>query len=526
MRCWLAVLSAVSLVCCAEPAADGGVDLCSRLHCHDGDDCTEDICDPTDPRVCVFPPAQEGTPCNGGGVCDDVGNCIECDRDQDCEDDFNDCTSPFCEERSCASAAIADGTSCSGGACRAGQCELSGEPLPCTEQGIRNAIAAGGGSYTFDCDGPTTVTTESEIVIDKNVVLGGLGNLSVNGNGDHRVFSVLEGTTVWFDGIAVAGGFAVDSCGGLLNDGILTLAKSVVHGNDATSGGGICNSGTLTLVDSTVAINTAKNCGGISNSGTLSLANSTIFGNAASSGGGGICNSGLLEAINGVVVGNTAEACAGIYSNRTATLTGSRVSHNIAAAGGGGVCNSGTLSVMGSTFAYNSGAYGGGIENSGTLLLSNSTISGNVSEEEGSGIFNIGEATMTSTTVSGSGLAGEHCDVRNVGSIAVANTLLVGCCSGHTESIGSDGYSIESPGDTCGFDRETDLPGVPVDALRLDALADNGGPTKTIAPRPGSIAIDRVPEAICETEADQRGVARPQGVACDIGAFELEQGDL
>ena len=44
---------------------------------------------------------------------------------------------------------------------------------PCTEAGIRAAIAEGGGPFTFDCDGPTTVVTEAEIVIDRDVILNG-----------------------------------------------------------------------------------------------------------------------------------------------------------------------------------------------------------------------------------------------------------------------------------------------------------------------------------------------------------------
>ncbi|MBW2214789.1 MAG: hypothetical protein JRF48_10240, partial [Deltaproteobacteria bacterium] len=44
---------------------------------------------------------------------------------------------------------------------------------PCTEAGIRAAIAEGGGPFTFECDGPTTVVTEAEIAIDNDVILDG-----------------------------------------------------------------------------------------------------------------------------------------------------------------------------------------------------------------------------------------------------------------------------------------------------------------------------------------------------------------
>ena len=58
----------------------------------------------------------------------------------------------------------------------------------------------------------------------------------------------------------------------------------------------------------------------------------------------------------------------------------------------------------------------------------------------------------------------------------------------------------------------------PVDA-RLGALADNGGPTATNALLPGIPAIDASAEGSCPP-LDQRGVPRPRGRSCDIGAFE------
>jgi hypothetical protein len=62
---------------------------------------------------------------------------------------------------------------------------------------------------------------------------------------------------------------------------------------------------------------------------------------------------------------------------------------------------------------------------------------------------------------------------------------------------------------------------------RLDplGLSDNGGPTKTIALQTTSPAVNAIPPSVngCGTEinTDQRGVNRPQGPACDVGAFEL-----
>jgi hypothetical protein len=55
---------------------------------------------------------------------------------------------------------------------------------------------------------------------------------------------------------------------------------------------------------------------------------------------------------------------------------------------------------------------------------------------------------------------------------------------------------------------------------KLGPLQDNGGATLTHALLPGSLAIDNADDGAAPS-TDQRGVARPQGAASDIGAFEF-----
>ena len=71
------------------------------------------------------------------------------------------------------------------------------------------------------------------------------------------------------------------------------------------------------------------------------------------------------------------------------------------------------------------------------------------------------------------------------------------------------------------FVRAQDIPEFVADPL-LGPLHDNGGFTQTMALGSGSPAIDAVPTtgAGC-APTDQRGISRPQGAACDIGAFEF-----
>jgi hypothetical protein len=97
------------------------------------------------------------------------------------------------------------------------------------------------------------------------------------------------------------------------------------------------------------------------------------------------------------------------------------------------------------------------------------------------------------------------------------------CADPTLASVVSAGYNLIGDAGGCAIEPGAgDLLGnatVPVDP-RLEALADNGGPTSTLALGPGSPAVDAIPRAACLEPTDQRGVARPQGAACDIGAFE------
>jgi hypothetical protein len=367
--------------------------------------------------------------------------------------------------------------------------------FPCTEQGIRDAIAEGGGPHTFDCDGAQTVVTKAEIVIDNDVILDGEGNLTVDGDEGHRVFAVPEGVVAELRGFLVTGGtsgFQHDG-GGINNNGTLTLTDSAVSGNTAYGsyayGGGIGSYGPLTLINSTVSGNTAGVGGGIWNKGTLTLTDSTVSGNTAT----------------------------GTYSQ-----------------GGGGIWHEGTLTLTNSTVSGNTGDYGGGIVNGGTLTLIHSTVSGNTAKFPGGGIYIGGTAMLTNSTVSGN-TADSGGGIYNGGTLTLTSTLVDGDCelsANPPSSITSNGYNIESPGNTCGFDtNEGDQVNVSADDLNLGPLQDNGGPTMThalLTEPTVSIAIDQIPEADCvdadglPLTTDQRGLPRPVGNRCDVGAYEVQ----
>jgi hypothetical protein len=132
--------------------------------------------------------------------------------------------------------------------------------------------------------------------------------------------------------------------------------------------------------------------------------------------------------------------------------------------------------------------------------LTNSTLAGNTAGLGSSGISNL-------------------TDSRRIGPVTVVNSIVDGDCEGPVSSMGGN---LESPGDTCGLDQQTDQVNVSAENLKLGPLQDNGGPTETHALLPGSVAIDVISGAICEEDADQRGEPRPGGTMCDVGAFEVQ----
>jgi len=354
------------------------------------------------------------------------------------------------------------------------------------------ATASPGDTIVFGVTG--TINLSSVLVISTNLTVSGPGaaSLAISGGNASDVFQIGNSYTVAISGVTIENGKSgyYDCGGGILNYGTLTVTNSTFSGNSGSpiysGGGGICNFLTLTVTNSTFSDNYAYAGGGIFNwSGTATVTNSTFSGNSGSYAGGGIFNN---------------------YG--TVTVTKSTFSGNSAGLGGG-ILNYGTLTVTNSTFSANSAYDGGGIYNqSGTATVTNSTFSGNSGSYAGGGIFNYD------------------------GTLAIKSTLLANSPSGGNAvngygTIVSGGYNLSDDGCCASFFTQTgDLNNTPA-GLDPSGLKDNGGPTQTIALLPTSPAVDAIPVSDCTDVAgnpvttDQRGVVRPQGPACDIGAFEL-----
>ncbi len=366
--------------------------------------------------------------------------------------------------------------------------------------------------------------------------------------------------------------------GGVYNDSTLTVLDSAISGNNALAGcnspcgasfaargGGIYNAAILDLQDSTISDNTADATfllqsgagavggygGGIFNagSGEVTIASSVVADNTAhgeapsptmsTAAGGGIYTEGMLSIDDTTISGNLLDAKSG-YANASAL--------------GAGIANSGTLNISRSTLSENSGMacvydagnskpFGGGIyQSGGTATIINSSIVSNeitaiytypdeffLTEARGGGVF--GDAGLTilhSTIVQNQILPDLPGDVRGGGvsgaNIVMHNSIVAG--NAGAPNVDLDGALTSSGFNLIGISTggsgyaSSDI--LDVDPM-LGGLADNGGPTFTLALLPGSPAID-AGDNTDAPEWDQRGPGFPRIVngTIDIGAFEVQ----
>jgi len=387
------------------------------------------------------------------------------------------------------------------------------------DDGGQNSLAQGGGFY--DDEGHVEIRS-SHIDGNKARVNGPAGGAQAEGGGLYIgdgeslfiVRSTFNGnraaaTTDGTDATANGGGI-----GGLVTHGSMTKSKlstNTVHAESTldgdTGGGGIG----LDILD------------------TLELTSSRLTSNAVdvvgagatgASGGGIQLRSGTLELEKSTVDSNTVTAPstgggsaggAGIQTSESLVLKASTVSRNVAKSAttlGGGIeltGASGTGKITNSTIAENKvfggSARGGGIDTFRDLTVTSATIAEN-SAKIGGGLFNESGTTTVQATI----LAG------NTASQSSPN------CGGNIDSAG---HNLIAQTKECTI---TPLPSDIVGkGARLGALGAHGGPTETIPLKSISPALNALPTAACKVNKDQRGVKRPQGKRCDIGAFEVRK---
>jgi len=193
---------------------------------------------------------------------------------------------------------------------------------PCTEAGLDAAVSAGG-TNTFSCAGPTTITiTTSKMISVASLVLDGGGLLTISGNNALRVFQVGNTSSVTFQNLAINNGSLTNGNGAaILNFGTATIVHSSFSNNSIVNGGGAAlqNVGAMTvdtssfLNNSVTASSPTNNADGaaINNNGSLmTVSNSTFSGNSAGR-GGAILASTSMTVYNSTIVNNSASVSCG-----------------------------------------------------------------------------------------------------------------------------------------------------------------------------------------------------------------------
>jgi len=220
----------------------------------------------------------------------------------------------------------------------------------------------------------------------------------------------------------------------------------------------------------------------------------------------------------------------GMFSNSSSpTLTNLTFSGNFATYGGGMFNNSSSPALANVTFSGNSATYGAGMFNdSSSPALANVTFSGNSATSYGGGMgnWNISSPTLTNVTFSGNSATyygGGMFNNSGSPSPQIRNTIFW-----DNTAPSGEGAQIFNNGSTSSVSDSVVQGGCPAGSTCTNIIATNpllgtigdyGGSTQTIPLLAGSSAIDTGNDATCAA-TDQRGISRPQGAHCDIGAYE------
>jgi Ca2+-binding RTX toxin-like protein len=383
-----------------------------------------------------------------------------------------------------------------------------------------------GQSVTFTATVSPTPTSGTVAFKDGGTIITGCDAQALSGGEATCVTSALTlGSHVIT--AKYSGGAGYDGSTGTLSpDQQVTCLSSITVTNNNDSGAGslrqaiadVCAGGTITFdgdytipLASQLVIDRDMTIDGAGHSVTVSGNNAVrVF----------AVNYGVTSNLQNLIVANGHANVGGGIANNGGTLNinDCTFESNTADNGGGIHNNGGTVNIANSTFELNTtGGKGGGIYNTGTMNITNSTVAGNRAtqyDSMGGGIYNHNTLNITNSTLSGNSAPSGGGIRIDGGTVTLRNTIV----ANNTQGANCDGAITDGGGNLVWGD--TSCPGVNANPM-LSPLGDYGGATQTFALLPGSAAIDTANDADCPA-TDQRGVARPQGAHCDIGAFESQ----
>jgi len=446
-----------------------------------------------------------------------------------------------------------------------------------TKHPTRNCRAGTGtDTIQFSVRGTINLAGALPDVTDRQLSI--TGPIVISGQNRTKIISVGIGATLHLIKLTMTRGLAAfdpvtgDFEGGALwNAGTVTLYNTTFSSNTATSidatgfgtGGAIYNKGTLTSTNSSFTNNQVDFYGGaLYNIGNATINHSNFSQNQGGVSGGAIANAGRMNIALSTINNNQDVCCCGNCGNAggiwniegaSLKIATSTILGNFSGDNAGAIDNEGALTISQSLIANNiaepnanGGGRAGGIASGPNLLIVNSTISGNcvgLGQNGGcamaGGILTQGGLIINSTITRNSASSDpDVCEPPNgngvMGTVTLKNTIVAGnfilSDTGNTVAnclgmMNDQGYNLADD-NSCAFTAHGSRNNV--NAKLAAGIANNGGPTETIALLMDSPAIDAIPLAACTDQTgkriitDQRGFPRPDAgeAVCDIGAYE------
>jgi hypothetical protein len=277
----------------------------------------------------------------------------------------------------------------------------------------------------------------------------------------------------------------------------------------------------LQLNNSEISTNEASHGAGIANYfGEIWLDTSSLHENIATYNGGGLYNLGSTYFHKSAVYGNIAEHGSALFNMNMDPYKVQSQYNQLRLTFGNEILPG--FNVVGATSDL--------ILSNSLITIDSSTIGNNISTNSGAGIYNDDQIATRASTIAHNDPAAPPYDQPTINAndiyttslgMLTSETSILGDCGGENLTI-SNGNNI-STNPQCGLDQATDIL---VQELELGNIANNGGPTWTMALLPNSPAIDPPNfDGVC-ADFDQRESPRPQDgngdgqSICDIGAYE------